>query len=476
MLRLSFVVKWMALCFLACAVGLRAQGAGPLPAPTTLRVATANGEIVCAIQRPADGDATTWRPLAVLLADGDDRVAAVALADVGFVVATPNLAGLDAAGGAALLAQLRAAHRIDQGGMHAVVPTGSVAAHAFVRRHAHEFQTVTSLGALHTEIGLAESWQAIERLPARRFANASSPAELAERLTALHAARALAGPAADVARALDDFHDAAAVGDETRYFARLPDDAVFLGTDATERWTGAEFRAFALPYFQRPSAWTYVALQRRVQVADGGAFAWFDEALDNASYGECRGSGVLQRRDGRWVVRQYNLTILVPNDLAAGHARRVRALQAGLPAAATTVVLVRHAEKVDQSTDAALSEAGHARAKELARVLGDLPIAAVYTSQFVRTKDTVAPLCAAVGVAPVAVDAKAMAGIAATIRERTDGGVVVVCGHSNTLPQLAAALGLRDPIAYAEGEYDALHVVALAVDGEARGLALRYGR
>jgi phosphohistidine phosphatase SixA len=474
MLRLSSVVKSLAVCLVSCAVAPRAQEPSALPAPTTLRVATANGEVACAVQAPAAGDTAAWRPLAVLL--GEDRVAAAALAGKGFVVATPALAGIDAAGGGALLAQLRAAHRIDQGGMHAVVAAGSLAAHAFVRRHAHEFQTVTRYGAPTADAELAAAWIAIERMPARRFAAAATPGELAERLAALHAARALAGPAADVACALDDFHDAAAVGDEARYFARLPDDAVFLGTDATERWTGDEFRAFALPYFQRPSAWTYVALQRRVEVADGGAFAWFDEALDNASYGECRGSGVLHRRDGRWVVRQYNLTIPVPNDLAPGLARRVRALQAGLPAAPTTVVLVRHAEKVDQSTDAALSEAGHARAKELARVLGDLPIAAVYTSQFVRTKDTVAPLCAAAGVAPAAVEAKAMAGLAATIRDRHDGGVVVVCGHSNTLPQLAAALGVREPIGFGENEFDALHVVGVAIDGEARALTLRYGR
>jgi phosphohistidine phosphatase SixA/ketosteroid isomerase-like protein len=314
-------------------------------------------------------------------------------------------------------------------------------------------------------------------LPGRRVVDLAdaAPAALAERLQALHGERSLPGAAGDVARALDDFHDAAANADEDRYFALLPDDAVFLGTDGTERWTGAAFRRFAMPYFQRASAWTYVTIARAVEVAQGGDVAWFDEALDNASYGECRGSGVLVRRDGRWVLRQYNLTILVPNDLAAGVVKRIRALQGGLPLARTTVVLVRHAEKVDQSTDAALSEAGHARAKDLARALADLPVTAVFASQFARTKDTVAPLCATKGLTAQAIDAKDLDALAAAVRACA-GGTVVVCGHSNTLPQLATALGVAEPLAFGEGEHDALHVVVVD-PAEGAGLwTLRYGR
>ena len=99
---------------------------------------------------------------------------------------------------------------------------------------------------------------------------------------------------------------------------------MFLGTDATERWTLEEFRAFAMPYFQRPSAWTYVPQVRHVQLAPGGDVAWFDESLGHARLGECRGTGVLVRRGGRWVLQQYNLTVPVPNDLMAGVAQQIR--------------------------------------------------------------------------------------------------------------------------------------------------------
>ncbi|MBM4063906.1 MAG: hypothetical protein FJ265_22835, partial [Planctomycetes bacterium] len=194
------------------------------------------------------------------------------------------------------------------------------------------------------------------------------PAALAEHLAALQQAREPDGAAAEVARTLDDFHDAADKGDADRYFAIFPPDAVFLGTDGTERWDGLQFQAFALPYFRRGSAWTFVPVVRHVTVGAGGQFAWFDERLDNEAYGECRGSGVLERRGGRWVVRLYDLTIPVPNDLAKALVARVRAFAQGRGDPATTVVVVRHAEKGD-GDDPDLTQAGRARAERLAAVL-----------------------------------------------------------------------------------------------------------
>src|SRR5690606_3189885 len=131
-------------------------------------------------------------------------------------------------------------------------------------------------------------------LPRRRVLALATkdPQRLREHLLAWHQQRVGVGAAHDVSQVLDSFHDAAAVADEDRYFAILPDDSVFLGTDATERWTGKEFREFALRYCKGPSAWTYVPMQREVTLSPDGKLAWFDEALDNAGYGECRGTGV----------------------------------------------------------------------------------------------------------------------------------------------------------------------------------------
>lgn len=115
---------------------------------------------------------------------------------------------------------------------------------------------------------------------------------------------------------LDDWHDAAADADEKRYFAAMAPGFVFLGTDATERWTLEQFRDFAHPYFEKGKAWTFLPRERNVMFSPDGQTAWFDEKLQSESYGECRGTGVALRMHGKWKIAHYNLTIPIPNDLA----------------------------------------------------------------------------------------------------------------------------------------------------------------
>ena len=126
---------------------------------------------------------------------------------------------------------------------------------------------------------------------------------------------------ADIAAVLDDLHAAAAEADEARYFDHFAPSVrgpVFIGTDANERWTLEEFRAFAHPYFAAGEAWTYASTARHVELDDASPdSAWFDELLTHASYGTLRGTGVLIRRAGRWRVAQYVLSFCVPNEVAA---------------------------------------------------------------------------------------------------------------------------------------------------------------
>ena len=136
------------------------------------------------------------------------------------------------------------------------------------------------------------------------------------------------GGAAAVESTLDDFHRAASEADGDAYFDLFAAEGVFLGTDATERWTVDEFRAYAKPHFDRGRGWTYTPLERHVSISDGGDTAWFDERLHNDGLGATRGSGVLVRRDGVWKVVQYNLTIPVPNELAVEVVERIRELEA----------------------------------------------------------------------------------------------------------------------------------------------------
>lgn len=121
--------------------------------------------------------------------------------------------------------------------------------------------------------------------------------------------------AADVARVLDDWHDAAARSDEPRYFAHMTPDAIFVGTDATEHWDVAAFRAYAHPRFSAGKGWVMRATTRHVSFAADGGTAWFDEALDAKNLGAARGSGVLIRSDdGTWRIAHYVLSVTVPNE------------------------------------------------------------------------------------------------------------------------------------------------------------------
>jgi hypothetical protein len=116
-----------------------------------------------------------------------------------------------------------------------------------------------------------------------------------------------------VATVLDDWHAAAAAAEEDRYFGGMTEDAVFLGTDASERWTKVQFRAYAHPHFARGKAWSFRSVHRWVSFSADGAVAWFDEDLATPNLGSCRGSGVLVH-DGRvWKIAQYNLSVPIPN-------------------------------------------------------------------------------------------------------------------------------------------------------------------
>ena len=145
-----------------------------------------------------------------------------------------------------------------------------------------------------------------------------------------------AGPGAPepaAARVLDDLHRLASQADGAAYFALFTPDAVYIGTDASERWSVEQFRAFADPYFSRGRGWTYTVRERHLSASADGRTVWFDERLDNASYGECRGSGVLVRGPDGWRIAQYVLSLPVPNSLALGLVERIRALESSESAA-----------------------------------------------------------------------------------------------------------------------------------------------
>jgi ketosteroid isomerase-like protein len=153
-------------------------------------------------------------------------------------------------------------------------------------------------------------------------------------VTLLAACATVPPPAAETGRVnatVDAWHRAAAAADEAAYFGAMSPDFVFLGTDATERWELTPFRTFAHPYFAKGTAWTFTPRERHVMLAPGEDVAWFDEKLDSATYGDCRGTGVLRKIAGEWKIAHYNLTIPIPNDLAKAVVQQIRAAAPPLP-------------------------------------------------------------------------------------------------------------------------------------------------
>ncbi|APG60961.1 nuclear transport factor 2 family protein [Christiangramia salexigens] len=114
-------------------------------------------------------------------------------------------------------------------------------------------------------------------------------------------------------KSLKSWHKAAGEANFEEYFSLMTDDAVFIGTDATENWKISEFKQFSKPYFDAGKAWDFTAIERNIYLIENRRFAWFDELLDT-HMGICRGSGVMRKENGKWKVQHYVLSIAIPND------------------------------------------------------------------------------------------------------------------------------------------------------------------
>ncbi len=125
--------------------------------------------------------------------------------------------------------------------------------------------------------------------------------------------------------------------------------------------------------------------------------------------------------------------------------------------AASTIFIVRHAEKVDESRDPLLSERGMQRAQRLAQHLRDAQIRKILVTEFQRTRLTATPLAELTQVGLSSYVAKESAKLPELLQNET--GNVLVVGHSNTLATIATALGVLDVKAVADDEYDRLIVI-----------------
>jgi phosphohistidine phosphatase SixA len=145
-------------------------------------------------------------------------------------------------------------------------------------------------------------------------------------------------------------------------------------------------------------------------------------------------------------------------------------------AAQQAVIVVRHAEKADQSSDAPLSLEGMARATALAELLRDAKVTHVFTSEYRRTRDTAVPLADRQKLTIEPVPARDLPALVGKIRGVDASAIVLVVAHSNTISPMLAALGWPNTLTLTDEQYDDAFVLTPRQGGPASVLRLKYGR
>ncbi len=143
------------------------------------------------------------------------------------------------------------------------------------------------------------------------------------------------------------------------------------------------------------------------------------------------------------------------------------------------LILTRHSEKSkDDRRDPSLSDAGKARAKNIANMFGAAGVTGLVHTEYKRTRNTLAPLAEALGIESETIGAMEMPALLRRLSDAKAGEVIAVAGHSNTIPAIAYAFGITlpdlDPIpkgmkikhGYLPHEaYDRVHVLTPGVEG-----------
>lgn len=135
-----------------------------------------------------------------------------------------------------------------------------------------------------------------------------------------------------------------------------------------------------------------------------------------------------------------------------------------------TIVLVRHAEKDytnPKDPNPSLNPVGKERAKLLEQAVRKYKLQAAYTTDFTRTRDTIAPLVEKRKIPVTVYNPKDLTSLANELKSLKKNRRVIVAGHSNTTPRVVNLLiGEQKFPDQPESEYHKIFVVKLK-DGKA---------
>jgi broad specificity phosphatase PhoE len=146
----------------------------------------------------------------------------------------------------------------------------------------------------------------------------------------------------------------------------------------------------------------------------------------------------------------------------------------------TTVIVIRHAEKESTTQpNPPLSPEGQARAELLARMFGEAQGAGrvdrIYVSDTLRSKSTATPLASRLGIALNVAPNDDSKRLAHRVLRENSGKRVMIVGHSNTVPDIVAALsGWSDIPKMDDKDYGVMYIVTVPRIGRANVLRLNY--
>ena len=150
-------------------------------------------------------------------------------------------------------------------------------------------------------------------------------------------------------------------------------------------------------------------------------------------------------------------------------------------ATTTTIIVLRHAEKqINSISDSPLSPPGELRAERLAQMFGDAVkfgrIERIYVTDTRRTQQTAATLAQRLDIKPeVAKPNETPSETARRALRENRGGIALVVGHSNTVPDIVRALASEDHVPlFADEEFDTIYIVSVPTIGEASVLRMKY--
>lgn len=167
-----------------------------------------------------------------------------------------------------------------------------------------------------------------------------------------------------------------------------------------------------------------------------------------------------------------NLVLLLLLAVCIGAIAEAPAVHSGI----TTVILVRHAEKmkIHGNDDPGLTAQGEERAAELARALGSAGVTAVFASQYKRTYLTAEPVAKKLGLKVQQVNADKTAELVDHLLKEHAGKTSLVVGHSDTVPEIIAALGGPKLPELGDNEYDSLFILTRS-NGQTSVTKLKFG-